>query len=140
MAGEAVVFETNIDSYTTAFGVGSSELKASIILPTRGHYWEIEQFYVVADDTFSAQNTNYGAFLLKDSSGNTIGTVTNGPASGGLDIDAAGTGVDTSMTAAYKFIDCRSSVDEIYVQVSDVGAGVVYTGLKFLVMARPYRQ
>lgn len=132
-------FETAFDTYTTNMGVGSNEYRASILLPSQGHYWRIEEFYVTAHTTYSAQDTSYAAFLLKDSSGNTIASVTNGPASGGLDIDPAGTGVDTSMVTSYRDIDCRTSVDEVYVQASDVGAGRVIVGLRFVVLAVPWR-
>ena len=135
-------FETAFDNYATNYGILTAlgqGRRAPIVMPPNGHYRKVERFYIEADTTWSAQNTNYATFLLKDSSGNTIASVANGPATGGLDIDTVGTAVDTTMVAAYQNIDCRTTAGKLYVVASDTGGGVVYTGLRFAVVAEGLR-
>jgi hypothetical protein len=130
-------FETIADSYATTDA--TSGYGYSILLPA-GPVWRIDKFYVLAQTTYAAQDTNYQTFTLCDASGNGIASVANGPATGGLAIGpAVVTGVDSTMTSTYQYIDCSSSAAAIYVKGAATGNGRAMVGLKFIVLATPIR-
>ena len=102
---------------------------AAVALP-EGGVWEITEFGVNAATTYAAQNTNYQTFSLKDSSNNTIASVANGTSTTGLAIGPlVVTGIDTTMVAAYKNIDCTSAPKTVYVSTAATGNGRAMIGV-----------
>jgi hypothetical protein len=113
----------------------------AIYLP-KGAVWRIDQLIITAATKYAAQDTNYNTFLLYDASGNIIGGVRNGPASGGLDINfavASTDGVQSAFTATYKYIDARANAVAVYVTPAVVGTGVTMYGVEAIVVATPLR-
>lgn len=113
--------------------------KIPITLPS-GYLWHITEFGVNAGTSYAAQDTNYQTFYLKDSSGNTIASVANGPATGGLAIGpTVVTGVDTAMDGSYDDIDCSSANKTVYVSTAATGNGRAMVKIMGWIKAVPYR-
>jgi len=130
-------FETHADSFATTDE--SSGYKYPIWLPS-GYIWRMDTFAVMAQTNYAAADTNYETFTLYDSSGNAVASVANGSSTGGLAIGpAVVTGVDTSMTSTYQYIDCSDAAKAMYVAAAATGSGLAMLGLKFIVFATPIR-
>ena len=109
----------------------------AILLP-KGAIWKIDTFWVTAQTNYAAQGTNYEVWNLTDSSGNTIATISN--ASTGVAIGPVTTGTDTSMVAAYQYIDCSDAEAVLLVKTAETGAGRVMSGVQCYVLATPQRR
>ena len=95
-----------------------------------GYLWEVTGFEVSAATDYAAQDTNYNTVTLTDSSGNSIASAANGPESTGVDFDVnPATGIDSSMTAGYKRIDCSAAAGYLKVTTAITGAGRTHVGL-----------
>ena len=135
---EQRAFETHADSFATSDA--SSGYKYPIVFP-KGYVWCIDSFFVLAHTNYAAAATHYQTFTLADASANNIASVANGPSSGGLAIGpAVATGIDETMTAAYKYIDCTAEAKTCYVFTAATSNGLAMIGLKFVVMATPRRK
>ena len=132
-------FETGADSFAT--NDESNGYRYAITLPKLSDtgYWRIDRFYAMASTDYDAANTNYETFSLYDSDGNAIASIANGPATGGIDIGPKSSGVDTTMTDAYRYISCMGDDSEIYVKPASTGAGRSMVGVRFVVIATPIR-
>ena len=130
-------FETSADSFATSDATNG--YLYPILLP-EGYIWRIDTFFVLAATNYVAVNTSYQTFTLQDASGNDIASVANGPATGGLAIGpAVATGIDEVMTSTYQYINCTDNAVAINVVTAATGSGLAMVGLKFIVLATPWR-
>ncbi len=111
----------------------------TIVLPI-GFLWEVTAFSVSAATDYAAQDTNYMTVTLTDSSGNSIAAVANGSSTTGVDFDVnPATGADSTITAAYKRIDCSAAAGYLKVVTTGTGAGRVCVGLQAHVTVKGLR-
>ena len=130
-------FQVSADSFATSDATNG--YKYPILLPA-GYIWRIDEFFVNASTTYVAVNTSYQTFTLADASGNNIASVANGSATTGVAIGPlVATGVDSTMTSAYQYINCTDDPAAIYVFTAATGSGLAMEGLKFTVLATPIR-
>jgi len=130
-------FDWSWDDYATTDE--SSGYKVAVVLPA-GFIWRIDNMFVVAKTTYAAVDTNYQTFTLYDSSGNGICSIANGPATGGLAIGpTVTTGTTSTMTTAYKYIDCSSAGKTVYIGTAATGGGRAMLGIRGSVLATPFR-
>lgn len=114
--------------------------KVAVVLPA-GFIWRIDNMFVTAKTTYAAVDTNYQTFTLYDSSGNGICSIANGPATGGLAIGpTVTTGTTSTMTTAYKYIDCSSAAKTVYVGTASTGGGLAMVGIRGSILATPIRK
>lgn len=114
--------------------------KYPVVLPS-GYVWRVDAFYVQAQTNYAAVDTNYQTFTLYDSSGNGIASVANGSSTTGVAIGpAVVTGVDSTMTSTYQYIDCTSAAGTLYVGTASTGAGLAMVGVRGCVLATPVRK
>jgi hypothetical protein len=130
-------FEQTWDSFATTDETNGYRIP--FLLPS-GYIWRIDKLLVQAQTNYAAQDTNYETFTLYDSSGNGICAVANGPATGGLAIGAHATGVTTTMTSAYQYIDARAADSYVYAKCAATGSGRAMVGIKIVLMATPMRK
>ncbi|MCK9629343.1 MAG: hypothetical protein M0R37_12230 [Bacteroidales bacterium] len=102
----------------------------TIALPI-GALYEVSAFAVSAATDCAAQDTNYMTVTLTDASGNSIAAVANGTSTTGTDFDVnPATGADSTLTAAYKRIDCSAAASYLKIVTTGTGAGRVCPGLQ----------
>ena len=130
------MFEGIWDSFATADA--SSGYRIPFYLE-KGYNWRIDTLLIQAQTNYVAVDTSYQTFTLYDSSDNAIAEVANGPATGGLAIGASATGVTTTMTAAYKYVDCSQAANYVYLKTAATGSGLAMTGIKVVMLATPLR-
>jgi fermentation-respiration switch protein FrsA (DUF1100 family) len=113
--------------------------KVAITLPS-GAIWRIDSMYIHSKTNYAAADTNYQTFTLYDSSGNAICAIANGSSTTGVAIGpTVVTGATSTMTAAYKYVDCRAAAKTVYLGTSATGIGRAMVGINGCVLATPQR-
>jgi len=135
MIGQTIIRWVGTDALAATTDGGDAE-QYTIPLP-KGQIWRIDEFGVVAGTNYAAADTSYQTFYLKDSSGNTIASIANGPAASGLAIGPVATGKTTTMTAAYKLVDARTATTYVYVDTVATGSGRAMIHVSGWVLATP---
>jgi len=135
MIGQTLISWYGADALA-ATSDGNDAKEYAIPMP-KGQIWQIDEFGVRAGTNYAAADTSYQTFYLKDTSGNTIASVANGPAATGLAIGPVATGKTTTMSATYKKIDARTATTYIYVDSVPTGSGRAMVHVGGWVLATP---
>ena len=130
-------FEQSWDSFNSTDGTNGYRIPFA--LPS-GYVWRIDGMFVQAQTSYAAQDTKYQTFTLYNSAGSGICAVANGPATGGLAVNADATGVTTTITSAYQYIDCTAANGYVYAKTAATGSGRAMVGVKVVVLATPVRK
>ena len=134
------MFEQAWDSFaTTDSDYNTTGLRIPFYLP-EGFIWRIDRLVIQAETDYAVSNTVYQTFTLYNSSGNALAQVANGPTAGGLAIGPNATGVTSTITSTYQYIDCRTAASYVYVKTASTSTGVEMVGVKVILLATPQRK
>lgn len=128
---EVLEVELGTNTVTTYLGDTVGNYPRPIWLE-KGFIWQVVDFAMAANTNYAAAAGFY-KFYLKDSSGNTICTLTESIA-----VNPA-TANDDAPVEAYKTIDCSDAGGYIQVVPVQSGAGLLMQGLRAIVRLKKLR-
>lgn len=118
MAQQHLVLNVCSGALTTTYTETTSGYKYPIRLD-KGHNWYIEDAYICAGTNVALDATNCLIWYLKDSSGNTIASLSHATTA----LTASGTTL-ASFSEAYRTINCASDAGYIYLSFTNSGTSM----------------